>query len=178
MRTPTSGIAGELTRPGSYPGYLVKIVAASGTIYLTTLDVDFPFDGNDYVSADLDVTDLSFDGTVAKGGTVVFGDMTLGVWIATLYREFDDALIEVLGVYADAAGEAEPMCEGRCGKPSRRVGQDGATMTLAFEAEATTRFAPRERVQYIIDPKWLIAAGTILDVNGQRWIIDRPKTAD
>lgn len=175
----SSGIAGELTRSGSYPGWLLQITIASGVVlYMTTLDVDFDYNGNSYVSADIDITDLAFDGTVSRGAAVEFGDMTLAVWVATLYRNFDDATVAILYCYADIPGEATEVGTYRFGKPQRKVGGDGESVAFALDAVATTLFAPRKRMQDVIDQFWMLPAGSVLMVNGQKWVIDRPKTAN
>jgi hypothetical protein len=176
MRTVTSGIFAELTRSGAYPGHIIEITVANGSIIrVTTLDDDFTWDGQVYATADVSVPDIGFDGTVSRGGALEFGDQTIAVWIGNLYREFDEAPIRIWQVYAAAPGEAEQVFSGRCGKLTRKVNaKGGESASIALDAEATALFAPRRRVQDFIDQKWLIAAGTVLIVNGQRWIIDRP----
>jgi len=180
-RTLPSGISANYTQAGSQPGYLIRYYLKSGAVLrLTSLDADFVLSGETYIASDVEVPDLSWDGTVAPGARVTHGDMDLSLWSLALARQFDDARVEIDIIYAAATNESiANVFKGRCGGPQRSVDQrSGATFSLALVAEATYQVAPRERVQYVIDPKWLIPAGTIFDVNGQRWILDRPTTAN
>lgn len=180
MRTVAAGIASELTRSGAYPGYLIEItVASGGVLRITTLDGDFQYDGFTWATADVTVPDLSFDGTVSRGGALLFGDQTIAVWIANLYREFDDAPIRIWQVYLHAPGEALPFFIGRCGKVERRVDpRSGATASISIDADATALYAPRRRVQDVIDPYWLIPPNSVITINNQRWVIERPSTTN
>jgi hypothetical protein len=76
-----------------------------------------------------------------------------------------------------AANQSVPLFSGRCSGPSRSVSADGAVFSLPLDAEVNLKYAPRERVQDTIDQRWLLAAGDILTVNGQKWVIDRPNTS-
>lgn len=181
MRTLPPGIVSELATSGSQPGYLVEITTQSGIVVrLTTFDIDYVYSGETYTSADLTVPAVSWDGSVKPGAQLEFGDMDIIVWVAALYREFDDAIVRILLAYAGTSNAAFELFRGRCGKPSRTVdpktGSESATLQL--DAESTVQFAPRERIQDKVDQVWLIPAGALLLVNDQRWIIDRPKTAN
>jgi hypothetical protein len=180
MRAVTSGIAGELPRSGAFPGYLVEItVASGGVIRNTTLDRDFDFDGFTWATADLTVPDMSFDGTIAKGGTIEYGDMTIAVWIGNLYREFDEAPVRIWHIYADAPGEAEPFFIGKCGKIIRKTDKRGGeSASIAIDADATALYSPRKRIQDVVAQKWLVRAGTLFTINEQPWRIDRPLTSN
>lgn len=180
-RTPTSGIVTELTRSGSYPGFAIEFTVASGAIgRVTTLDIDCTVEGNIFAAIDVQVTDIGSDGTVGRGATVRFGDQTIAYWVGTLYREFDDAAIRIWLVYADAPGESQLCFTGRCGKPTRTSDpRTGDSVEIALDAEATTIFAPRQRVQDVIDQKWLVQAGSIFVLaSGQKWVIDRQSTSN
>lgn len=180
-RTPTAGILGELTRSGAYPGFAIEFTVASGGVgRVTTLDQDCDVEGDTFASADVQVTDIGADGTVGRSATVRFGDQTIGYWIGTLYREFDDAAIRIWLVYADAPGESQLCFAGRCGKPTRSVdAKSGATLEIALDAEATTVFAPRQRIQDVVDQIWMVQAGSIIILaSGQKWVIDRSATSN
>lgn len=180
-RTLPSGIAGAYTQGGAQPGYLLRIYLADGVtvLRLTTLDQDFLYGTETYLATDVFVPDISFDGTVTPDAQVVFGDMDLMLWTLAQQRYFDDARIEIDHIYAGAPNEAIPFFRGRCGKLTRKTGgKDGETFAIDLDAEATAKYAPRERVQYIIDSKWLLPAGNIIIINGQKWVIDRPTTSN
>jgi hypothetical protein len=176
-RTLPSGINTNYTQPGSQPGYLVRIFLAAVTLRFTTLDTDYTLAGDLYTSTDVQVPDISFDGTVTPGAQLQFGDMDIIFWTAAMQRLFNDARVEIDAIYSAAANQSVPLFSGRCSGPSRSVSADGAVFSLPLDAEVNLKYAPRERVQDTIDQRWLLAAGDILTVNGQKWIIDRPNTS-
>jgi hypothetical protein len=180
MRALGTATTAELQRSGAYPGYLVQIVVASGgVVRVTSLDTDFDYAGNTFATADINVPDIGFDGTVSKGATLDFGDQTIAVWIGNLYREFDEAPVRIWQVYKDVPGVAEDLFIGKCGKVQRKVDKrTGASASIAIEADATALFSPRRRVQDFVPQRWLMPAGTVILINDQRWIIERPVTSN
>jgi len=170
-------IASEYTQPGSQPGFLIRIFLPNVTLRFTTLDTDYTYAGDLYTSSDVDLPDFGFDGTVSPGAQLQFGDMDAIFWAAAMQRQFVDARCEIDQVYAHAPNQAVHVFVGRCSGPKRSVGSNGSVFSIPLEAESTNQYAPKQKVQDVIDLKWLVPAGGIIVINGQKWIIDRPNTS-
>lgn len=170
----TAGIEGQLDAPGAYPGHLVEITTVGGQVVrLTSIDAGFTWDGHGWLASDLQVLGLSWDGTLARNAKLIIGDADLSFWVLALALELVDARVRIWGVYADVLNEAAPLFFGKIGMPTR----NGLTVEMDLDNSVDTITSPRERVQHVVNPVFLLPAGTIININGQRWIIARPTSA-
>lgn len=169
MRTPAAGIASALTAIGSQPGYLVQITLPSGTFYLTDLDADFTFNGLNWVSSDLHVQGINWIAGTPQRGKLTLGDADLVWWTFALELLLQDSPISIWQAYASATNQAEPLWTGRIGLVTR--GQ--ATVECDLVLDTTTGNIPRRRVQNVIAQQYLLPAGKIIMVGGQKWELQR-----
>lgn len=185
MRLVPTDIVTEALRSGAYAGHLVRIITVSDHVLrVCTFDEDFQYTDptlsyglETFAACDLSVPDIGFDGTIARGSQLEWGDQTLAVWIGSLYREFDEAQVTIYLAFLDVPLQAFQLWSGRAGKTVRKVSDKaGASATMTLDAEGGTLYAPRQRIQDVVEQKWLLAAGTVLIVNGQPWRIERPKS--
>lgn len=174
MRTDiTSGITTQLTTNGAYLGCLVEITPTSGAVLrYTSLDVAFSYNSQTYLPRDIDPPELDWNGGMARAARLTVGDADLSFWVLALNGVLSDALVRLWAVYAGAPTEAAAIYTGRIGS----IDPDPSGMTVEFtlNSGSETVSAPRTRVQQIIDRVFLMDAGTILNIAGQRWVIDRP----
>ena len=173
-RSLTAGIAGQLTAQGAYPGYLIELTFTTGEVQrYTTLDVGFTYGGYTWNAADVQVSKLEWDGGIARPAALQFGDASLAMWSLVLNLVLPDAKVRIWQIYAAASGEAEPVWSGRVGQISR----SGLAVDIELNNGSAYVTAPRQRVQYVVNPAFLLPGGTILQVGNQRWTLDRPVTA-
>lgn len=174
MRSVTSGILGQLTAQGSFPGWLVEITLTDSTVLrFTSLDLGFTFGGFTWASFDIELPDISWDGSSLKAAKIVFGDSQLSIWAYVLNLLLADVPIRIWAIFSAASGEAEPVWSGRSGRCSRV----GITVEVELTNNSDIVTSPRTRVQQVVNPAFLIPGGTVMLIGGQRWIIDRPTSA-
>ena len=170
MRTVTSGITTALTAQGSFLGWLAEITTSAGTVFrLCSMDVDFPFGGFTFRASDLSVSGMAWDGGVARPASLTLGDADLTWGALVLNLALADAGLRLWQAYASATTEAQPLWSGRIGQ-CKRV---GLSVQATLSNGTDTTFAPRTRVQQLVNPAFLLPAGTGLSVNGTRWVIER-----
>lgn len=174
MRSLTAGIAGQLTAAGAFEGVLLELTLSTGQVLrYTSLDVDVPWNGFTWLSRDIQMPQLSWDGTIMKPGQVVMGDYDLSFWVLAVGagNPLANAGVRVYLIYASATGEAEPVWSGRVAQVARDGGALAVTLTLTNPGDL---LVPTQRVQYVIPPIFLLPAGTVLSLGGQTWTVDRP----
>ena len=175
MRSLSSGINSQLTVSGAYAGWLVQITPQSGSVLrYTSLDTNFSYGGFTWQSLDIDPPQLGWDGTALRAGKLVIGDADLVFWALALQLSLTDAAIAIYAIYAAAPTEAEPVFSGRIGQ----IVRNGLTVEMQISNQSDTRALPATRVQYVVNPAFLLPSGTVLNINGQRWILDRAVTAN
>lgn len=174
MRSLTSGINSQLTVSGALFGWLLELTLTNGQVFrYTSIDTGFTWNGFTWQPLDMSVPEIEWDGGAVRSGRIVIGDANLVLWAFALNLMLARAGIRLYAIYHAAPNEAEPVYSGRVGPVTR--GND-LTVVMGFSNESETVSAPRNRVQYVINPKFLLAAGTVLHVGGQRWILERPKS--
>jgi hypothetical protein len=172
MRSPTSGIAGQLSATVTQSGYLVSIALSSATLFLTSLSQGFNFVTTDnssgtWASKSIDITGINWQAKGSQAGQMVMEDADLVMWSYALNGLLSDAVVSIWQVYADAPNEAEPLWVGRIGA----INKGDLEITCALVPENTVRLAPSRRVQSFIDSNFLIAPGTIVNVGKAQWVI-------
>lgn len=176
MRSLTSGISGQLTTSGAFAGWLVEFALTNGQyVRLTSIDTGFTYNGLIFAAVDMELPSLQWDGTILRPGKLVIGDADVAFWALAIELLVADATVTMWQVYNAAAGEAEPVWYGRAGQVTRNADR------LACEIQLTnlsdTQSAPRKRVQEVVSPTFLVPAGTVFNVSGQQWTIERPRNA-
>lgn len=168
------GIASVYTNQGAFFGWLLRITQRDSTVRRhTSLDANFTFGGQTYSALDMELPNLSWDGSVFRPATLVIGDYDNHPWwdLATSLA-LSDAKVELLAIYQQASAEALEIWSGRLGEVSR----DGWRITFQLSNDSEVQSAPRLRVQQAVDETYLIAGGAIFYVNGQPWQIQRATT--
>ena len=178
MRSLTSGIAGQLTQSGAFEGVLLEITLNTGQVLrFTSLDIDFTWNSFTWISRDIQLPQLSWDGTILKPGRLILADADLSFWVLAIGSgaPLADAGVRLYIIYAAASGEAEPVWSGRIAQIARNGQQLAVEITLTNLSD--TQLSPRVRVQNVVNPQFLIPGGTVLNVGGQTWTLVRPTTA-
>lgn len=172
MRSLTAGILGQLTVSGALYGWLIQIVAGTTTLRFTSIDGGFGWNSQIWAEIDMELPQLSWDGSVLKPGKLVLGDADLSIWTLALLGQITDAAVSMWAIYNAAPTEAEPVWQGYAGQCVRDGTKLTVEITLSNLSDVLT--APRYRVQQFVSPTFMIPAGTVLNVSGQPWVIDRP----
>jgi hypothetical protein len=170
----TAGITTALTTQGSYFGWLLMITLNTGqALRYTSLDAGFDYGGYTWQSVDMDMPDLSWDGTIMKPGVLVLGDADRQFWAMVNNLSIADARVALFAIYAAASGEAEPVWAGRVGKCSIK----DLTLQVELTNGSDLISVPRRRIQYVINAAFLLPGGTSIDMSNQHYIITRPVTS-
>lgn len=160
-RSITSGIAGQLPAQGSFPGWLLEITLATGTVIRrTSLDTVFIYGGTQWVPVDMEMPSISWDGSVLKVGTIILGDADLALWSLARNLELSDALVRIWQIYRDATAEAAPVYSGRINDIRKRE----LAIELALSNSSDTLTSPRTRVQQIVNQAYLLPSGTVINL--------------
>ena len=170
-RSLPTGINTQTTAQGAFPGVLVEVSLTSQTLRLCSLDTGYTFGGFFWQAADIEVAGLSWDGDVARAPKLTVGDVDLVFWSLALNLQLQDSRVRVWQCYAGATNEAEPIYSGRIAECRR----NGTAVDLALTNDSETQTAPRVRIQSIVAPVFLLPPGTVINVAGQRWILERSK---
>jgi hypothetical protein len=169
MRSPTSGITSAITAQGSFQGWLMAITVGPSVVRVCTMDVDFPFGGNTFNANGFTVSGMKWDGGISLPTSVTVPDASLAYWALVLNLQLIDAPVQLWQAYVDAPTEAQPLWLGRVGKCTRA----GLTVQIELVNDSATAQSPRLRTQQLVNPLFMLAAGTTLKFGGQRWILDR-----
>jgi hypothetical protein len=176
VRSLTSGISGQLATSGAFAGWLVEFILTNGqAVRVTSLDDGFSYNGLIFAAADLSLPTLSWDGSVLKPGKLIIGDPDCSFWTLAAQLLLGDAVTTIWSVYHDALGEAEGVWQGRAGQVVRNA--DNLTVEITLANGSDTLTAPRTQVQDVVDPRFLIAPGTIVNAGGQKRIVPRASTS-
>jgi hypothetical protein len=172
MRSPTSGIAGQLTATVTESGYLVSIALTAATMFICSLENGFTFvtaanPSGVWDSKSIDITGINWQSKGMQSGQMVMEDADLSMWVYALDGLLSDAVVSIWQCYADAPGEAEPLWEGRIGA----VTKGDLEITCALIPENMIRLIPTRRVQSFITSNFLMAPGTIVNVGKAQWVI-------
>lgn len=170
MRTLTGGIASQVPAQGSFIGYLCEITTASGAVLrLTSLNTGFSYNGFTWNSTDITLGPMSWDGGMGRLSGITFGDADLTFWALVITYALVDAPVRLYQVYAGAPNEVVALWSGRVGKCTK----SGLTVQVELNNGSDTAASPRTRVQQIVNPVFLLPAGSILNIAGARWILER-----
>lgn len=167
MRSLGSGTNTQLTTQGSQPGYLVQVTLSDGAILrLCSLDVNFPYGDYVWVSTDIDIQGIAWDGSISGEATLTLGDGDLVFWAYAANGKFRDASVSIWQIYAGAAGEVTSLWSGRIG-PGRKL---PIAMEFGLAKDSTLKSSPRRRVQTVIPAKYLLPPGKNMPGG---WTLDR-----
>lgn len=170
MRSVTSGIASAIPSQGAFLGWLVAITAGTGqVIRLTSMDVNFSFSGGTFNAANLTVGRMTWDGTVNRPASITIGDPDLAYWALATEGALIDAPVSLWQAYAGASGEGAPLWTGRAGKCTR----DGLTVAIDLAVDPASQYAPRLRVQQIVNSAFLIPGGARMRMGASTWTVGR-----
>lgn len=174
MRDTSSSIDSALTALASQPGILVQIDMPLHTFRLTSLDANFSYDSQTWESADVAIDSVAWRASGSSSARMTLGDPDGAYWRLALggvgeTPQMQDARVLVWNVYAEVPDEAVPMWSGRVGA----VRRDGVTLTCELFVTSSLTSSPRRRVQQVINPIYLIPAGKVITIGGQKWKLER-----
>lgn len=170
----SSGIAAKLTAAGAQPGYLVEIETAAGTfLRYTSLDQGHTFADFEWLYRQLKVSNLKWDGSVMQSATIELEDADRGLWALALTYQLSRARIRLWQAYGGVPDEAEPLMAGRAG----RIARNGLMVEITASNGLDVQTSPRERVQDVVNPIFLLPDGKVQFTGGQRWVLRRPNSA-
>lgn len=171
MRTLPTEISAELTTQGAQPGYLVQIDTGIGTQYLCSLDVDFYYNSQTWVSSDITISGLSWNNGPSGKIKLVIGDHSLAWWAMAANYVLQDSVVSIWAVYAAAEAVAEPLWTGRIGA----IKKGEMSLDCELVTDNSLRASPRRRVQSLIPAKYLIAPGTEIQSGVTKWRLERKR---
>jgi hypothetical protein len=169
MKTLSSALLTELGLTITRPGHLVEI-GFSVPLRLSTLG-EISWGGNTWIAADVQVSGIRSDGTLAQSGSLRFANTFDDFGAAILNEGIADRSIKVYAVYAGAPDDAVLMFDG-VGDEASWDAQGRVTIRLAQSATHTS-FWPRRRINAASGFNHLIAAGTRITIGGQPYILER-----
>lgn len=175
MKTPSSGLNTQLTAQGARPGYLCKIAMTNGVaLYLTGLDDGFLFASQTWSPADLIITGITWSPGSVGTPKLTLGDASNVYWAYATSGVFQDATVNVWLCYAGASNQAEPVFRGFIGNPRRGDPRNGdMTIQCDLLSDGDLKSSPRRRVQNVIPPQFLLAAGTKIPIGSDIWVLER-----
>jgi len=172
-RSPTSGIAGVLSNTVVQSGYLVQVTVNTTPIqtnvYMSSFDTDFIFNSQTWSATDIVVNGVNWQTGGVQSGTVEIEDNALVWWGYAVNLLLQDMPVSIWAAYVDAPTEAEPLWTGRIGKAA----QGKQSIILSVVPDNQVRLVPFKRVQSIIPSQYLMPAGTIINIAGQQWVLQR-----
>lgn len=167
MRSPS--YSSVLTAQGAQPGYLVQINLTTGYVArLCSLDVQFTYGGYTWNSADVVISGMGWDSGGGQNPTMTLGDADRVWFTYAALGAMSGAAVYLWQCYAASPGNAEPMWYGRIGA-MRQAG--GMSMVCNLLMPGGVVFAPRRKVQDVIEARFCVPAGSKITINGQVWTI-------
>lgn len=177
-RTLDTTLQNELPAQGAFPGWLLQVTLSNGTtLRRCSFDFDFTFNGYTWLQGDIETPSLSYDGGVLMSARIVLGDADNEWWSFAVNQLLTDAGISLYQAYANVPNVAVALLsDARVGQIARNPSNLSVELTVSNMSDVTQ--SPRRRVQYVIDPAFLIPPGTSIRVSGGTiWTIGRSQNS-
>lgn len=170
MRTLSANTQSEVSQPVTQPGYLVEIFFSVANRLSTRGDITW--NGYTWVSSDVRITGLSWDGSADQKGTLQLGNTDNAFGSLVLNEGVADRAINIYQFYGAAPAAGDPVFVFSGVGDAAEIYPDKVSITLTSAASKTLA-SPRNFITKANGFNHLPAAGVHIPWNGEMYRLER-----